>query len=128
MRLLLDTHVVIALCRKELAERYPVILAAVGSPDITTFASVVSLWEIAIKKGLDKLDARVPLPEIANVLESMDIGIFDINRLHAIGSVSPMPLTRDPFDRLLLVQCQVEGCQLVTVDRLLLDHPLAWRG
>jgi PIN domain nuclease of toxin-antitoxin system len=33
--------------------------------------------------------------------------------------------TSDPFDRLLLAQCQVENLKLVTVDRALLGHPLA---
>jgi PIN domain nuclease of toxin-antitoxin system len=46
---------------------------------------------------------------------------------HVITLVLPEPPTRDPFDRLLLAQAQVEGLQLVTIDRALIDHPLAYR-
>jgi len=35
--------------------------------------------------------------------------------------------TRDPFDRLLLAQCQTEGLLLVTVDRALAGHRLAFK-
>ncbi len=48
-----------------------------------------------------------------------------INEHHAIAEVLPEPATRDPFDRLLLAQCLVEGLRLVTVDRALVGHPLA---
>lgn len=36
-------------------------------------------------------------------------------------------MTHDPFDRLLLAQCRVEGMRLVTRNRALAAHPLAWR-
>ncbi|MDP4006098.1 hypothetical protein Q8W67_21930 [Methylobacterium sp. NEAU K] len=45
----------------------------------------------------------------------------------ASHAVDPMPPTRDPFDRMLLVQCLVEDRRLVTVDRALHTHPLAPR-
>ena len=41
--------------------------------------------------------------------------------------LDPEPPTRDPFDRLLLAQCAVDNLRLVTVDRALAGHPLAWR-
>ena len=37
-------------------------------------------------------------------------------------------MTRDPFDRMLLAQCQVEGLRLLTIDRALVAHPLAAKG
>ena len=44
-----------------------------------------------------------------------------------LADAEPEPQTRDPFDRLLLGQCQVENLRLVTLDRALAAHPLAWR-
>jgi PIN domain nuclease of toxin-antitoxin system len=44
---------------------------------------------------------------------------------HAIAGLEHVPPTRDPFDRLLLAICQVEGMRLATAERALLGHPLA---
>lgn len=52
---------------------------------------------------------------------------LDVTTDHALVEVDPVPATRDPFDRLLLGVCAVEGMRLVTTDRVLQDHPLAWR-
>jgi PIN domain nuclease of toxin-antitoxin system len=127
MRLLLDTHYVLALLRPELVERYPELTDILGEQH-TARASVVSLWEIAIKTRLGKLDPGLPLREIADFLFEVGVEILSLETRHAVGDVDAEPRTRDPFDRLLLVQCQVEGLRLVTVDRALADHPLNWRG
>jgi PIN domain nuclease of toxin-antitoxin system len=50
-----------------------------------------------------------------------------IDHRHVLAELDPEPATRDPFDRLLLAQCEVEGMRLVTVDTALSVHPLAWR-
>jgi PIN domain nuclease of toxin-antitoxin system len=49
-------------------------------------------------------------------------------RSHALASVEPEPATRDPFDRMLVAQCQIEGLRLLTIDRALVSHPLAAKG
>jgi PIN domain nuclease of toxin-antitoxin system len=50
-----------------------------------------------------------------------------IEASYVLSAVDPEPTTRDPFDRLLLAQCAVENLHLVTIDRHLTAHPLAWR-
>jgi PIN domain nuclease of toxin-antitoxin system len=62
------------------------------------------------------------LPEL---IRALGIDLVPINEHHALAAVEPEPATRDPFDRLLLSQCQVEGLRLVTIDRALIDHRLA---
>jgi PIN domain nuclease of toxin-antitoxin system len=84
--------------------------------------SAASLWEIAIKSRLGNLG---DLPEL---LDGLGVKIIAIDRRHALASVNPEPKTRDPFDRMLLAQCQVEGLRLLTIDRALASHPLAVRG
>jgi PIN domain nuclease of toxin-antitoxin system len=88
---------------------------------------VASLWEIAIKSRLNKLDPGMALDAMQPTLEGTGITILPINVGHVIAVVAPEPATRDPFDRLLLAQCEVEGLQLVTIDRALVEHPLAFR-
>jgi PIN domain nuclease of toxin-antitoxin system len=89
------------------------------------FVSVATLWEITIKARLGKLDPGMPVEELADYLESAGFLLLDVTRHHAVASVDPEPPTRDPFDRMLLAQCGVEGLSLVTLDRALAVHPLA---
>jgi PIN domain nuclease of toxin-antitoxin system len=86
--------------------------------------SVASLWEIAIKFRLGKLALEVQLPEL---VENLGLVLLAIEASHVLAAVDPEPATRDPFDRLLLAQCAVENLHLVTIDRHLTAHPLAWR-
>jgi PIN domain nuclease of toxin-antitoxin system len=98
------------------------------SAENEVFASVASLWEIAIKVRLGKLRPELPPERLAGFYESMGFGILPIDQHHAVATVDPQPATRDPFDRMLLAQCQVEELRLVTLDRALAAHPLAWRA
>ena len=73
MRLLLDTHVVIALSREEIDRRYPQIMRVLARPAAEAFASAASLWEISIKTRLGKLDAGIELQLLPMLLESYGI-------------------------------------------------------
>jgi PIN domain nuclease of toxin-antitoxin system len=125
MRVLLDTHVALALLRRALAKQYPEITRYLADPATVGFVSVASLWETAIKSRLGKLDPGMPLVDIVGYLEAVGIAILPIEADHVIVAADPEPETRDPFDRLLLAQCQVESLRLATVDRVLVRHPLA---
>jgi PIN domain nuclease of toxin-antitoxin system len=127
-RLLLDTHILIALGRGELNERYPQVETALEDETFESYFSVASLWEMAIKTRLGKLDPGLPVEMLADLFESYGIETLNINRHHAVVSAKPEPVTRDPFDRILLAQCKVEGMELVTADRSLATHPLAWQA
>ncbi|OHV23533.1 type II toxin-antitoxin system VapC family toxin [Rhizobium sp. RMa-01] len=125
MRLLLDTHIVLAILRKDAGRRFPEIVSLLGDSKTVGFVSVASLWETAIKARLGKLDPGMPLEDIAGSLEEIGLILLRIDIPHVITAADPAPEMRDPFDRLLLAQCKVEGLQLATVDRLLVGHPLA---
>ena len=90
--------------------------------------SAASLWEIAIKCRLGKLRLTHDLGALPELLDGLGVKIVAIDERHALASVEPEPMTRDPFDRMLLAQCQVEGLRLLTIDRALVAHPLAARG
>ncbi|KQW28949.1 twitching motility protein PilT [Rhizobium sp. Root274] len=126
-RLLLDTHIVLALLRRDFDQQFPAISKRFAAGDVSGFVSVATLWEIAIKNRLGKLETGIPLPEIPANLRSGSLEILGIEVAHVLHPLDPEPPTRDPFDRLLLAQCHVEGLRLVTVDRALVDHPLAFR-
>ncbi len=126
MRLLLDTHIVLGLVDNP--GDFPVAISrVVRSPSSIMFASVASLWEIAIKVRLGKLPMNTHPSALPEALRQAEIGLIAIDHRHVLAELDPEPGTRDPFDRLLLAQCQVEGMRLVTLDRALVSHPLAWR-
>lgn len=125
MRVLLDTHVVLALLRRTLAKGYPEIARMLADPGTVGFVSVASLWETAIKSRLGKLNPGMPLEDIVGYLKAVGITILPIEARHVVATADPAPDTRDPFDRLLLAQCKVESLRLATMDRSLLKHPLA---
>lgn len=89
--------------------------------------SVVSIWEIAIKSRLGKLGLTISLAQLPELIGDLNLRILPVNTDHAIVDVGEEPATKDPFDRLLLGVCAAEGIPLVTLDRALADHPLAWR-
>jgi PIN domain nuclease of toxin-antitoxin system len=126
MRLLFDTHILIILARRELGRLSGSMASAVTSTENVAFASAASLWEIAIKARLGKIEPGLPLEELPDYLQEIGLNLLAINHRHAVRSLDPEPATRDPFDRLLLAQCTVEQLRLVTLDRVLSRHPLAW--
>lgn len=127
MRCLLDTHIVLSVLRNDIRSRFPTIGDLVVSEGFSGFVSVASLWEIAIKSRLKKLDPGMVLWAMQPTLEDTGIVILPIHVEHAIRAVEPELPTRDTFDRLLLAQCDVEGLQLVTIDHALVGHRLAVR-
>jgi PIN domain nuclease of toxin-antitoxin system len=127
MRLLLDTNILIELSSGG-QDRLPhKMLSAIESSENACTASVVSLWEIAIKMRIGKLDTGQSARDVGIYFDTASIPFLPITREQALADLELQPNTRDPFDRLLLAICQCEGLRLVTLDRVLAEHPLAWR-
>jgi PIN domain nuclease of toxin-antitoxin system len=128
MRILVDTNVLIPLAEEELKPLSSALRDCISDPRSLLYASVASLWEIAIKSRIGKLKLKTELALLAQSLQDMDIALLMIDQRHVSAEVFPNPDTRDPFDRLLLAQCIVEDMRLVTLDRALARHPLAWHA
>lgn len=124
MRLLLDTHILLALVERRIVHLPPGIEALLNNPNNEYYLSAASLWEIAIKWRLGKLKVSPSPSALPELIGGLGIQIVAINEHHALTTVEPEPKTRDPFDRMLLAQCQVEDLRLVTIDRALVSHRL----
>ena len=116
MKLLLDTHTLLWFLR-EPHLLPPKALAAITAADTEAFVSMASLWEIAIKAGLNKLYLPKPYDELfPQSVPDSGLSLLSIQAAH-IAVVSRLPQHhRDPFDRLLIAQAQVEGMTLVSCD------------
>jgi PIN domain nuclease of toxin-antitoxin system len=124
MKLLLDTHIFLALIEDGVARLPRRVASLLRDGASEHHLSAASLWEIAIKCRLGKLRLSISLGALPELLDGLGVKTVVIDERHALASVDPEPKTRDPFDRMLLAQCEVEGFRLLTIDRALVSHPL----
>jgi PIN domain nuclease of toxin-antitoxin system len=124
MKLLLDTHIFLALIEDGVARLPRRVASLLRDGASEHHLSAASLWEIAIKCRLGKLRLSISLGALPELLDGLGVKTVVIDERHALASVDPDPKTRDPFDRMLLAQCEVEGFRLLTIDRALVSHPL----
>ena len=91
--------------------------AFIEAPDSAIFLSVASLWEIAIKVSLEKLDLPTPLTSFLNQqLKENSIEPLPIEVEH-IGKIATLPFHhRDPFDRLIIAQSLSENWPIIGRD------------
>jgi PIN domain nuclease of toxin-antitoxin system len=87
-------------------------------PDSQLWFSAVSLWEVAIKHGLGRKDFRVDPRRLRRGLIDNGWRELTISSEHVVATLDLPPLHKDPFDRMLVAQAQVEGLALVTSDEL----------
>ncbi|MEV4421164.1 type II toxin-antitoxin system VapC family toxin [Patulibacter sp. NPDC049589] len=125
MRFLLDTQVVVWLFDDAPPRLPPAVATLIREPSADVLLSAVVLWEIAIESSLGKLTVR---PDFREHVASFDFAPLPVTDVHA-WAVRDLPLHhRDPFDRLLVAQAQVEGATLVSAAPAMqrYDVPVLW--
>jgi len=122
-RLLLDTHVFLW-WRSEPDRLTSDAHVAIAEADLV-FVSAASAWEAAIKSALGKL--RLP-DTIETGVEESGFEKLPVTFGHAEHTVHLPHHHRDPFDRILVAQAQIESLTLVTHDRQIepYDVPVLW--
>lgn len=118
MRILLDTHTLIwALAQPEkLSNKIVKIISNVNN---LVFVSTASLWELQIKKSLNKITFPENFPIL---LQDYGYKILNISIEHIL-QLEHLPLIhRDPFDRMLIAQSISEKIPLVTDDSEILQY------
>ncbi|HEY4171836.1 MAG TPA: type II toxin-antitoxin system VapC family toxin [Rhodopila sp.] len=117
MKFLLDTHVLLWVVGDS-SRLKPETQRTLADGDNTIFVSVVSLWEIAVKSRIGKLEADVALIA-AQLAPASKIQLLGITPRHLIA-LNNLPIRephRDPFDHLIIAQAICEDMMLVTQDR-----------
>lgn len=122
MNLLLDTHLLLwAAGEPERLSREAVEL--INHPENKLYFSAGSIWEVVIKRGLDRPDFRVDPALLRRGLVEHDYIELPITSTHTMA-VSHLPsIHRDPFDRLLVAQAETEGLLLLTNDDQVACYP-----
>lgn len=118
MKLLLDTHVLLwwlddhprlgSLARQHIADR-----------NHQVYFSAASIWEASIKEAKGKLKIS---PDFDEKLAGEPLIALPVSHYHARRSALLPPIHKDPFDRLLVAQCLIEGMTLVTEDDKLTQY------
>lgn len=122
MRLLLDTHALLwwAAGDRRLSRRAR---SAIEEGANTVLVSAASGWEIATKHRLGRLEGAGPLADrLTDYLADQDFGELPITVRHAQRAAALPGVHRDPFDRLLVAQAQIENLVLVSNEVVLEDY------
>ncbi len=121
MRLLLDTHTLLWTLKEpeRLATRAA---AAIAAEDSQVFVSIVSPWELAIAEARGRLSTP---GDLERHLERNRFELLPVALRHVELIRSMTHHHRDPFDRMLIAQAQVEGLTMVTSDREIRRYPVS---
>ena len=116
MRYLLDTNALLWFLAndKKLSHKARQLIESSSNE---SFLSIVSLWEIAIKTALGKLDLAEPFEQMfPKQLQLNRIEVLDIT-VDSLIKLTTLPLHhRDPFDRLIIAQGLVEKLPIISID------------
>lgn len=87
--------------------------------------SVISIWEMQIKLQLGKLTLNRALLEIIeNQQQTNQIEVLPVKLTHVLALDSLPLVHKDPFDRLLVAQANVENAALVSCDPIVAQYPV----
>ncbi|RJK98906.1 type II toxin-antitoxin system VapC family toxin [Paracoccus aestuarii] len=116
MNYLIDTHLLLwaAFGADRLPDRARAIMA---EPRHRLWFSAASIWEVSIKRALDRPDFRVDPGVLRAGLLSNDYHELPVEGRHCLALTALPALHSDPFDRMLLAQAITEGLILLTADR-----------
>lgn len=123
-RYLLDTHTFLWMASDP--ERLgPAARSRIEERSSELFLSVASVWEMAIKSSLGKLELPAALPSfLEEQLAATRTQVLDVRAEHAVR-VEDLPWQhRDPFDRLLVAQARFEGLPLLSRDPTFDGYPV----
>jgi PIN domain nuclease of toxin-antitoxin system len=122
VKLLLDTHLLLWSAGK--TERLSTeARALIEALDNELFFSSASLWEVVIKRGLGRDDFKVDARLLRRGLLDNGYSELPIGSEHVVAIENLPPIHRDPFDRILVAQAQVEGITLLTADPTVAQYP-----
>lgn len=122
MRLLLDTQILLRAA--EGRDRLPrEALRLIEDPETEPVYSAASLWEVAIRNGLGRADFQVDPRLLRRGLLEHGYTELPVTGAHAAAVDLLPPIHKDPFDRLLVAQAQIEALTLLTMDEVVARYP-----
>jgi PIN domain nuclease of toxin-antitoxin system len=121
VKLLLDTHLLLwsAGYPEKLSKKAAELIDA---KENELFFSSANIWEVVIKRALGREDFKVDPRVLRRGLFDNGYSELPIASEHVVA-IENLPLIhKDPFDRVLIAQAQVEGITLLTVDPKIAEY------
>lgn len=115
MEYLLDTHTFLWFINgdKQLSEKAK---NAIQSDDAIKYLSIASIWEIAIKFSLGKLELDIPFETLRQYILINGFEILQITFEHTLKLCSLEHIHSDPFDRIIITQACAENLTVISKD------------
>lgn len=127
MNLLVDTHAMLWFAAGD-GRLSPAARAAIESRENTSYVSIASWWEIAIKCSVGRLQLELPLADFMSDRIDEGFRVLPIDTSH-LPALTNLPFHhRDPFDRLIISQAMAESMPVCTGDNRFAayDVEIAW--
>ena len=67
---------------------------------------------------------RLPLADIVQQQQANGLRIHPVTLAHALAVEGLPPVHKDPFDRVLIAQANVEGAELISADQVVRQYPV----
>lgn len=122
MKLLLDTHILLWVAWDKRDKLSSQAITLLEDPTNELYFSLASLWELAIKSSLGKPDFEIDVEEFEEGLITAGFRTLPIALPHILKQTTLPLIHRDPFDRMLLAQAEVENYLFLTADNLILQY------
>ena len=125
MRYLLDTHVALWLFEgnEKLSQ---IALDIIFNAENEIYVNIVSVWEVAIKVSLNKLDFDGGSDAFLTAIEANNIDLLGVGGDY-IRIVESLPfIHRDPFDRMIVSTAIAEELTIITIDENIQKYDVPW--
>ena len=125
MRYLIDTHVIIWLATDsyELPES---IKELIEHSENDIYICSASLWEIAIKMNLGKLDLKQPFDKLLLDIKTYGFNVLQVEDEYLSKLLELPYIHKDPFDRLLISTALAENLVIITTDENIQKYDVSW--
>lgn len=122
MNLLLDTHLILwaAVGSEKLSAEA---VSMINSDSNQLYFSAVSIWEVVIKNALQRENFYLDPHLLKRGLVDNGYQELSITSAHGLGVAHLPPIHKDPFDRMLVAQAELEGFLLLTSDAVIAQYP-----
>ena len=120
---LLDSHVLLWWWFEPERLSNPV-AALLSNPTTAILVSAASIWELSLKHHLGKLpELQSTIHDLHNLLQADGFSELTISAAHGLRAGSYQQAHRDPFDRMLAAQAELDRLVLLSADRQLNTFP-----
>ena len=123
MNLLLDTHALIWFLEGD-SQLSQTAKSQISNPDNVCFISQATLWEMAIKLSIGKLEMKNSYQDLPKLIWENGIEILTIEFEHFEYIINLPFFHKDPFDRIIISQSIVEKMPLISIDSYFKDYPV----